>query len=259
MRHLKRLWMIWIIFITAIIVYPPTLPTLIHAQDGEDTPTLAEPTRVEIEASDGLMLVGDFYAASTEDDEPVPAILLLHMLSSNRTAWEPVLPVLVAEYQFAVLNIDMRGHGETGGSQEWTLAEADVQTLIDWLREQDGIDPDAVSIVGASIGSNLAIRGWSNDENVATAVALSPGLDYRGVTTANAVEIQPNRPIMLVASRNDFPSATAINDLYDLTSGYAAVRMYDGNLHGTNLFRDEAITNYLAYAIAEWVDENSQE
>ncbi len=151
----------------------------------------------------------------------------------------------------------MRGHGETGGSQEWTLAEEDVQILIDWLREQDSVDPDAVSLVGASIGSNLAIRGWSNDENVATAVALSPGLDYRGVTTADAVEVQANRPIMLVASRNDVPSATAINDLYDLTSGYALVRMYDGNLHGTNLFRNDDISVFLAYAIAEWVDENS--
>jgi pimeloyl-ACP methyl ester carboxylesterase len=249
--------MIGIIFIAAVIIYPPTLPARIHAQDGDETPTLPDPTRVEIEASDGLMLVGDFYTGSLEDDELVPAILLLHMLSSNRTAWEPILPVLVGEYQFAVLNIDMRGHGETGGAQEWTLAEADVETLIDWLRQQDGIDPDAISIVGASIGSNLAIHGWSNDENIATVVALSPGLDYRGVTTTDAVESQPDRPIMLVASRNDFPSATAINNLYALTSGYAAVRMYDGNLHGTNLFRDEDISVYLAYAIAEWVDENS--
>lgn len=257
MRHFKRLWMLVAIFVALIMmIYSPTQQGT-HAQDGDDMPPLPEPARVEIEASDGLMLIGDYYTGSSEDDEPIPAILLLHMLGSNRTAWQPLLPVLVGEYHFAVLNIDMRGHGETGGSQDWTLAEADVQTLIDWLREQEGIDPDAVSIVGASIGSNLAIRGWANDENIATAVALSPGLDYRGVTTVDAVEAQPDRPIMLVASRNDAPSAIAINDLYDLTSGYATVRMYDGRLHGTNLFGDEDIAQYLTYAIAEWVDENS--
>ncbi len=216
------------------------------------------PARVELAASDGLMLVGDYYAPA--GDEPVPGVILLHMLSSQRSAWEPLLPVLVDEYQFAVLNVDMRGHGETGGSREWALAEDDLQLWIDWLRQQDGVDPDAISLVGASIGSNMAIRGWANDQNVVTAVALSPGLDYQGVTTADAVEANSERPIMLVAARNDRASAAAINDLYDLTEGYAVVRMYDGRLHGTNMFgrgTDPADYGYLLDAIAAWIDENS--
>ncbi len=219
----------------------------IYAQD--DT---LEPVRVEATAGDGLTLVADYYAPA--GDESVSAIILFHMLSSERSAWEPLLPILVNDYGFAVLNVDMRGHGETGGERDWAHAETDVQVWIDWLRQQESIA--SVSLVGASIGSNLAIRGWANDPDIATAVALSPGLDYRGVTTADAVEAAADRPIMLVAARDDVPSAQAVNQLYDLTTGYATVRMYEGSLHGTRMFSAEN-HEFLLYAIAAWVAENS--
>jgi pimeloyl-ACP methyl ester carboxylesterase len=229
---------------------------LSHAQDGDDMLPAAE--RVELAAGDGLTLVADFYRAEMGEETARPAVILFHMLGSNRVAWEPLLPTLVEDYGFHVLNVDMRGHGETGGDRDWPLAEEDVQTWLDWLREQDGVDPDAVSLLGASIGSNIALRGWANDENVATAIALSPGLDYQGVTTDDAVEGASDRPVMLVASRMDLGSARAVNALYELTEGYAAVRMYDGALHGTNLFRlEEGRTERLFAAIGDWIAENS--
>lgn len=220
---------------------------LSHAQEDG---LMAE--RIELEAEDGLTLVGDYYAPT--GDEPVPGVVLLHMLGSERSAWEPLLPVLVNQYQFAVINVDMRGHGETGGSRDWMQAETDLQQWIDWLRQQDGVG--AISLVGASIGSNMAIRGWANDGEVATVIALSPGLDYQGVTTADAVEANSERPIMLVAARGDFGSANAVNRLYDLTAGYVTVRMYEEYLHGTNMFRAED-HGYLLTAIAEWIAEHS--
>ncbi len=223
------------------------------AQDDGEEPALT-PTLVNIEAEDGLMLVGDYYFPSGEmDGEAVPAVLLLHMLNSNRSKWEPLIPVLVNDYHMAVLNIDMRGHGETGGSQDWPAAEADVQTLIDWLRAQDGINPDAVSIVGASIGSNLALRGWANDETVLTAVALSPGLDYRGVTTQDAVTTGSERAVMLVASRQDTASATAVITLFTETTADVQVRLYSGRLHGTQLLDDEAIAPIISQNIGLWL------
>lgn len=227
----------------------------------EDDVTLPEPVRVELDAADGLTLVGDFYtppAEMVEEGEPMPGVVLLHMLGQDRSTWAPLLPVLVNDYGFAVLNIDLRGHGETGGERDWVLAEADVEAWLGWLREQAMVDPDAVALVGASIGSNLAIRGWAGDEGITSVVALSPGLDYRGVTTTGAVEAAAGRPVMLAASRDDQYSADSVNQLYDLTTGRAAVHMYEGSLHGTNLFTEEAIADYLLYAIADWVDENMQ-
>lgn len=216
---------------------------------------LPEAQRVELEASDGLVLVGDFYMP--ESEEPVPAVILMHMLGRRRGDWETLLPVLVDDYGMAVLNVDLRGHGETGGSTDWALAEEDVQIWIDWLRGQEGINPDAISLIGASIGSNLAIRGWANDEKIRTAVALSPGLNFRGVTTEDAVEANADRPLMLVSARSDRESAIAVTTLFDLTDGNALVRLFSGSRHGTDLF-DTEYSDWLITAIAEWVDSQSQ-
>ncbi len=72
MRRLAHLWMGFILITAIITAYYPIRSATIHAQDGEDEISLPEPTRVEIEASDGLVLVGDFYAGNSEDGEQAP-------------------------------------------------------------------------------------------------------------------------------------------------------------------------------------------
>lgn len=237
----------WIVLVCILLVGLISPASTAHA--------LPEAQRIELEASDGLVLVGDFYRP--ESEEPVPAVILMHMLGRRRDDWETLLPVLVDDYGMAVLNVDLRGHGETGGSTDWALAEEDVQTWIDWLRGQEGINPDAISLIGASIGSNLAIRGWANDEKIRTAVALSPGLNFRGVTTEDAVEANADRPLMLVSARSDRESAIAVTTLFDLTDSNALVRLFSGSRHGTDLF-DTEYSEWLITAIAEWVDSQSQ-
>ncbi|MBI5931976.1 MAG: alpha/beta fold hydrolase [Chloroflexi bacterium] len=219
------------------------------------TYALPDAQKIELEASDGLVLVGDFYRPASE--EPVPAVILFHMRQGRRQDWEKLLPVLVDDYGIAVLNVDMRGHGETGSTADWEKAETDVQTWIDWLRAQEGINPDAISLIGASIGSNLAIRGWANDPAIRTAVALSPGLDYFGVTTADAVEANADRPLMLVASRSDRPSGGDVVDLFNLTTGDSLVRLLDGSQHGTQILSGKN-ADWLMQAIVQWVILQSQ-
>lgn len=212
------------------------MPTMAAAQQGDHG--------VTITASDGLELIGDFYMPDGATD----AVLLLHMLGSQRSAWEPLVPALV-NAEMAVLAIDMRGHGDTGGQQEWDLAEEDVKLLVDWLRNQGDIDN--VAIVGASIGSNLALRGAANDENVVTAVALSPGLDYRGVTTDDAI-MATTQPALLVASRGDSYSANSVMDLFAASNGEIQVRLYAGRAHGTSIFGAE---DGLVDLIVMWLTE----
>lgn len=228
-----------ILFILALLLL--TMP--IFAQ--EDTMN----TQIEVEASDGLILVGDLIVP-TELEGDAPAILLIHMLGSERSAYEPLLPYL-SEAGYIVLNADMRGHGATGGSQDWELAEADVQVWLDWLRDQEGIDGTRIAIIGASIGGNLALMGCANDENCVSAVALSPGTDYRGVAPGEAVESGLNA--LLIASHRDSFAADSIREFFSNGTGYLAARMYQGSAHGTNLFQNDLES--VANAIVNWLDE----
>lgn len=214
--------------------------------------TEVSPERVQVVAADGLELIGDFYAIPTEAG-PGPAVLLLHMLGSERGAWEPLIPPLV-EAGYHVLAVDIRGHGETGGSSDWPVAETDVQTWLDWLRARPGVDGGGVSVVGASIGSNLALLACAHDAGCVTVIALSPGLDYRGVQPLSALtEGLAERSALLVASHGDTYSADSVKEFAVNAVGEVGLRLYAGRAHGTQLFRDEG--ERLAQTIIAWLDE----
>jgi dienelactone hydrolase len=209
-----------------------------------------QPEHIELEASDGLVLVGSYYTPSEPPDSGAPAVLLLHQFGSRKEAWIDIVPGLL-DAGYGVLAIDIRAHGETGGDYDWPRAEDDMQLWLDWLREQPGIDPERLNIVGASIGANLALRGMAADPQVVTAVALSPGLDYENLTTEDAMVTIGERPVFLVAAQRDTESVTAVKALASLAEGDTLVRIYPHGAHGTGIFMVE---DDLAPLIVTWLD-----
>lgn len=209
---------------------------------------------VNIPAGDELMLVGDLYLPETHADEGNPAVLLLHMLGSHRGAYTPLIPDLL-DNGYVVLNVDMRGHGDTGGSRDWELAIEDVQVWLNWLREQDGVAGDPIAIIGGSIGSNVALIACANDETCVTAIALSPGLDYAGVQPeASVIDGLSERSALLVAAHGDGYSADSVRQMFAIATGDISARIYGGSSHGTNLLR----TNYasISHLILSWLAEH---
>ncbi|MEM9954519.1 MAG: alpha/beta fold hydrolase [Chloroflexota bacterium] len=219
----------------------------------QDTTEEITPMSVNIEATDDLILVGDFYPTIT--DEPAPAVLLLHMLGSDRTAWNQLIPELVSA-NYNVLTVDMRGHGDTGGDIDWIAAEDDVQIMLNWLRDQDSVQDSAIAIIGASIGSNLALIGCANDADCVTAVALSPGLDYRGVMPEEAVTVGlSERSVLLIATHGDDESAEAVKQMLNNSQdGEIAVELHSGGLHGTSMFVLPRLRERVFASILYWLN-----
>jgi pimeloyl-ACP methyl ester carboxylesterase len=203
---------------------------------------------VTAEATDGLTLVGEFYAVS----DTAPSVLLMHMLGSRRSAWQPLIPSLT-EAGYNVLAVDLRGHGETGGARDWSLAERDVQTWVDWLMEQPTSADAPVALVGGSIGANLALVGCAADERCTTVIALSPGLDYGGITPEFAIEGLADRAALLVASQDDTTSSDAVKLFTGVAQGELGVQLYAGSLHGTALLT--APEPLVIDLISDWLGE----
>lgn len=224
---------------------PDPTPTIPPAQLGG---TLT--TTVTITASDGLPLHATYYAPVSSSLRP--AVILLHMLGSNREAWLPTgLPQeLVKNGRYHVLALDMRGHGETGGERDWSLAEEELQLVWQWLVEQPGVDGERTAVVGASIGSNMALRTGANIETINTVVLLSPGLDYFGVTTEDALAVWGKRPLLIVASEEDSYAADSSRTLAEQAQGEVELLMYQSAGHGTTMFNAEPA---LVVKIAEWL------
>jgi pimeloyl-ACP methyl ester carboxylesterase len=236
----------------------PAVPTLdLTGQPGVSDATAAAgpnqgavPTGVEMPAADGLVLRGLFYPGP----EKAAGVLLLHMLGGNKEDWGSLAAALQAA-GLAVLAMDMRGHGASGGEPDWTAAQDDVRAMLDFLRAQPNVDPERVALVGASIGANLALTGCADHEACRTVVLLSPGLDYHGVTTEDEMPRLGERPVLLVASEDDSYSAQTARTLDGLAQGEHELEMYESAGHGTAMFNVEPGLHDL---IVDWLRERLQ-
>jgi dienelactone hydrolase len=179
-----------------------------------------------------------------------PGVLLLHQRGKDKSSWGR-FPELLTKQGYAVLAIDLRGHGETTGPDGKrgsvnALTDADYMAMLndvsaadDFLHKQKGVDADRIGIIGASIGANLAIMYLAGDRHVRTAVCLSPGLDFRGLKPMEYMKKVDKRPLYLIASKGDEYSAKTADELSraGTPDGPKSLRLFQGNEHGTDLLR----------------------
>lgn len=230
----------------AVLVTLLALALPAAAQDELPAP---EPVTITAPA-DELPLVGYFYPAP-ESESPAPAVLLMHMMNGRKTDWEPLVPLL-HEAGLAVLAIDLRGHGETGGRRDWSLARDDLRAWIDWLRARDDLDPGAISLGGASVGAMLALAGTAADADVVAAFALSPLITLDSLQMEQAINAIGARPVLLVAGHLDPQSADAVRQLTPLAEGDLLTRLYPTHTHGTRMFREPRASD-LPSLIVDWL------
>ena len=211
------------------------------AQDLPETITRA--------AADDTALVADFYAAEAD----APVLILLHMLNSRRGAWDPLIPDL-REAGYAILNVDMRGHGDSGGGQDWDAIIADMVGWVEWLTQNEHSGEAGLAFIGGSIGANVALIACAASDACSGAVALSPGLDYRGVKPEAAlVDGLAERSALLVAAQKDASSSAAIRQMFLNAKGDVSARLYPGRAHGTRLFdsRYDSVSRLILGWLAE--------
>jgi dienelactone hydrolase len=209
--------------------------------------------REEIEASDGLILIGTYYTPA-DSESPWPGVILLHMLWSDRSAWDEYAYELAGN-GFAVFALDMRGHGETGGEVNWDLAAEDIRLIWDNLSEREEIDPARMGIVGASIGANMALVSGANEPEVRTVILLSPGLSYAGVETTDAIKAYGERSVFIVASQEDTYAADSSEKLNELALGESKLEMYQDAGHGTFMLENQP---ELRGGIIDWLRDHLQ-
>lgn len=201
---------------------------------------------IKIAASDGLQLVALYYPSPLSGRQ-APAALLLHQYGGNKEQWTALAQALNAT-GYAVLAVDQRGFGATGGKEDWKAAEADIATMLAWLRKDPSIAGDQIALIGASIGSNLALRGCATDAKCHAVVALSPGLNYFGVTTADTLTAMKGKGVLLIAGQLDSLSADSVKKLAFSEPGNVMLRLYDSSAHGKDLFQyDDVIPTILQW------------
>lgn len=197
-----------------------------------------------LKTSDGWQVAAWYWAPPAEN---APGVILLHMRGKDKSSWGDMPDKLVGE-GYAVVAIDLRGHGETLNSQGRrvglnALRDADYQAMLndigaahELFEREEAVDADRVAIIGASIGANLAIMYAAGDRSVRTAVALSPGLNYMSLEPLGYLEDYDARALYLIAAAGDKPAHEACLALQEATAADpVSYREFPGRDHGTNL------------------------
>ncbi|MCD4686113.1 MAG: alpha/beta fold hydrolase [Anaerolineae bacterium] len=204
-----------------------------------------------INETDDLELVGLYYAPPEGD--PAPAVLLMHHGGARKEAWVDLIPLL-QEAGYATLTIDIRGHGDTGGSYVADLAIEDAHLWLAWLREQPGVDPDRVSIVGASLGADIGMQVMAQDQDLVTIIGISVLLQVDDMNAQTAIEQFGERPVYLVAATGVPDDAQAARTLFAVAPGEVQARLYDNTACCTYLFMFDA---QLAPSFIDWLDRHN--
>jgi uncharacterized protein len=106
-------------------------------------------------SADGTTLVGSYWPGRTRD---AAAILMLHGINANRAMFTENAEWL-NELGYAVLAVDLRGHGASGAADRtfgWREAE-DAAAALAWLRRSN--PRRKVGVVGVSMGGAAALLG----------------------------------------------------------------------------------------------------
>jgi len=234
-----------VVFRGALVVYLVSLcmgcglpsPSPPPGEDRATTVPTATPTpstafrTLTIRAADDVQLTGNYYPPQ---QVPAPGVLLLHQVDGQKEDWAQFASQL-QETGFAVLALDLRGHGESGGEKDWAAMPEDAVRAWSALTMQEGVDPERTAIGGASVGANLALVAAANQPRVQAILLLSPGLEYRGIETGQAMVAYGDRAVFISASEGDAHAAESARELADLAQGSPVVILYPGDAHGIEL------------------------
>jgi dienelactone hydrolase len=219
-------------------------------------PTPAPPQPLTVTASGGTALAASYYPpviARPVAGQKSPAVLLLHMVGGSRHDWDLFAAALQSN-GMAALALDLRGHGDSPGPADWDKSPADVRSAWDALVARPDVDPARTAIVGASIGANLALIVGANNADVATVAALSPGLDFHGLKPAGLLGNFGQRPVLLIASRDDAYSYDSAQQMALLLAAPETF-FYTNAGHGTAMFSNPDLELRLVTWLLKYIGE----
>lgn len=171
-----------------------------------------EVEEVEIHTSDKIVIHGDYRPPRRKSGRS-PAALLVHDAGGERHDLERIAERLQKQ-GFAVLSIDLRGHGESRSEDMdwskldadkreklWVFATRDLDAAAEWLRERREVHATNLNLVGLGAGCTLAVKHAGRDGNVRSLVLLQPPTEKFGFDLEGDILEIEGLPTLAVAAK----------------------------------------------------------
>jgi dienelactone hydrolase len=184
------------------------------------------PRVVELKASDGTVLKASYFAASKSG----PGALLLHQFNRTRKSWDDLAGQLAAA-GINTLTLDMRGYGESGGTPNTKLTDAerakvramwpsDFDTALQYLVSQPGVKRDVIGVGGAGefgVGRSV-IAARHHSAEVKSLALLSGEAVQEDLEFMRQAAQLPG--LFVVADDDEYPPTVEAMELLYITSSH---------------------------------------
>lgn len=201
---------------------------------------------MKLQGADGITIAATFYASAYP---PAPALLLLHQtpgqkedLTQAASAWNG--------RGYNVLAIDMRGHGETGGVEDWKKTVDDIQLVLAQLAKLPGVDGSRIGIVGGSMGGQEGLVACAKFADCQALVLLSPGRGFAASIFPDPMQALGKRPVFIAVAKGNEPFYSTDKNFDSQAQGEHEFVTYDGSAHALQLFQAHP---ELVDKIGEWL------
>lgn len=217
--------------------------------------------KVSLITKDGVTIVGNYYPK----EEAKFAGILIHQRPKTKESFNELAQILNNQ-GYAVVSIDLRGHGESNQSvfgkldytqfseEEEKKSILDIEAASNFLKNK-GFSKEKQFLIGASIGANLSFQFLSEYPEIKAVVLLSPGKNYRGVDLELYKKEDLGNKILVISSLDDQPAVEGGRLLKTWYPELTYIELSQGG-HGTDMFSNnpnlkEKVINFLLEKLAE--------
>ncbi len=195
---------------------------------------------------DGWKIYGTlYYSGSNQNSRPTKVIVLIPQLGKDRNSYNELIPLLHTAIPGAdIVALDMRGHGKSTNlgtyqafqTGDFRASKNDLSALKDYL----SVSRPSITtyyLVGASIGSSIAIDYAASHGEVAKVVMISPGTAYRNFDITEEAQTYLHELYIVAASEDSYSMVSANTIHANSPSDKKVLKIYYGiSSHGTDLF-----------------------
>jgi pimeloyl-ACP methyl ester carboxylesterase len=196
---------------------PVQVEVKLQAQEGEVTFT----------TEDGIDINGNIFGSGNS------WVILSHMYPTTQTSWFDFARYL-ADNGYIVLTYDFRGYGKSGGSQDISNIDKDLEAALDFVRQYDA---EKIFLIGASMGGTASLVVASK-QTVDGVISFSSPTEIDSLSAIDKVG-KIDAPKLFIASQGDGIAAESANTLFDASPEPKEIEILDGSAHGTFIFEKE--------------------
>lgn len=205
-----------LVLAAAAAITSPSASAPLAAGAVVSAPAFDKSSAVSFKTKDKMVLKGSYFAARAKgkNKKAAPAALLIHDAGSDRAELTSIAEYL-QKRGFAVLVVDLRGHGESaeegktfekaddkGKESMWSLSSRDIDAAAAFLSDQDGVHSTNLSLIGFGAGATLAVRHAAGDDNVRSVVLVDPTEETFGYNLVNGLVDLGGLPTLVVAPKD---------------------------------------------------------